>query len=128
MQSPRDIKKRIKSVSNTAQITKAMEAVSATKMRKSQAFALQARPYAVASLDMMKNLIARMPVLPSSSAGLGQSSALPPLLAEREVKVSALIIITSDKGLAGSFNSGVIKKAEGWLENKKKKKEKKNRK
>lgn len=106
MESPRDIKKRIKSVSNTAQITKAMEAVSATKMRKSQSFALAARPYAVASLEMMKNLI-------------GRTSSLPPLLLSREVKKTALLIVTSDKGLAGAFNAAVIKKAEAWVEKRK---------
>ena len=107
MQSPRDIKKRIKSVSNTAQITKAMEAVSATKMRKSQEFALAARPYAVASLEMLKNLITRIPVLPS-------------LFQPREVKASALLVVASDKGLAGAFNSSVMRKAENWIEARKK--------
>ncbi len=107
MESSRDIKKRIKSVSNTAQITKAMEAVSATKMRKSQEFALAARPYAAASLEMMKNLLAR-------------TASLPSLLATRPIKNSALLVVTSDKGLAGAFNSGVIKKAEVWIEAKKK--------
>jgi len=102
MESPRDIKKRIKSVSNTAQITRAMEAVSATKMRKSQEFALSARPYAVASLEMLKNLIVR-------------TSSLPPLLLSREVKKTALLVVTSDKGLAGAFNASVIKKAEAWI-------------
>ncbi len=102
MASARDLKNRIKSVGNISQITKAMEAVSATKMRKSQQFAINARPYAVASLEMMQNLLSRV-------------SVLPPLLTARPVKTSALLIVTSDKGLAGAFNSSVIRKAEGWI-------------
>lgn len=106
MPSTKAIKQRIKSTKNTAQITKAMEVVSATKMRKAQEFALSARPFALASLEMLENLIKRTPVLP-------------PLLQKREVKNSLLLVVTSDKGLAGSFNTSVIKKAEQWVESKK---------
>lgn len=106
MSSTKSIKQRIRSVKNTAQITKAMETVSATKMRKAQELAIRARPYAVASLEVMKNLLAR-------------SVSLPPLLQKREIKKSVLLVITSDKGLAGAFNSNVLKKAEAWIENKK---------
>lgn len=106
MSSTKLIKQRIKSTKSTAQITKAMEVVSATKMRKSQGFALRARPYAVASLEVLHNLLSRTPVLPL-------------LLQAREVKHAALLVITSDKGLAGAFNANVIKKAEQWIENKK---------
>lgn len=93
------IKQRIKSVKNTAQITKAMEVVSATKMRRSQECALRARPYAAAALEMLKNVLLR-------------TSALPPLLRERLVRTSALLVVTSDKGLAGAFNANVLHKAE----------------
>lgn len=93
------IKQRIKSVKNTAQITKAMEVVSATKMRRSQECALRARPYAVAALEMLKNVLLR-------------TSVLPPLLRERPVRTSALLVVTSDKGLAGAFNANVLRKAE----------------
>lgn len=103
MPSIKTIKQRIKSVKNTAQITKAMEVVSANKMRKSQEFAIRARPFAVASLEMLKNLLTRTP-------------ELPPLLKEREIKKSLLAVITSDKGLAGAFNANVIKKAENWIQ------------
>lgn len=99
MTSTKSIKQRIKSVKNTAQITKAMEVVSATKMRKSQEFALRARPYAAAALEMMQNLLSRTP-------------ALPPLLWSRPVQKSALLVVTSDKGLAGAFNANVLRKAE----------------
>ncbi|MDP3794636.1 MAG: ATP synthase F1 subunit gamma [bacterium] len=104
MASTKAVKQRIRSVKNTAQITKAMEVVSATKMRRSQGFALAARPYAVASLEMMENLLERTP-----------EELIPPLLTERKVQNSLLLVITSDKGLAGAFNANVLKKAESWI-------------
>lgn len=103
MPSTKAIKQRIKSVKNTSQITKAMEVVSATKMRRSQQFALSARPYAVASLELAQNLLLRTP-------------QLPPILQEREIKSKLLLVITSDKGLAGSFNANVVKKAEAQID------------
>ena len=109
MPSTKAIKQRIKSVKNTSQITKAMEVVSATKMRKAQEFAIRARPYAVASLEMMQNLSARTP------AGL-----LPPILTPRPVAKSALLVVTSDKGLAGAFSANILKKTEAWITEKKK--------
>ena len=102
MPSAKHIKQRIKSVKNTAQITKAMEVVSATKMRKSQEFALRARPYAAAALELLKNLLSR-------------TRNLPPLLRTRPVKKTALLVVTSDKGLAGAFNANVFRKAETRL-------------
>lgn len=104
MPSTKLIKQRIRSVKNTSQITKAMEVVSATKMRKSQAFALGARPYALASLEMMHNLLARTP-----------ANQLPPILSPREVTTSCLLVITSDKGLAGAFNGNVLKKSDAKI-------------
>lgn len=101
----KSIKQRIRSVKNISQITKAMEMVSAAKMRRSQEFAIRARPYAIASLEMLKNLLSRTP-----------SEVLPPLLKPREVKTSALLVITSDKGLVGAFNANVIRKAEAYLD------------
>ena len=105
MPSTKEIKRRIKSVKNTSQITKAMEVVSATKMRKSQSFALASRPYAVASLEMLSNLLER-------------TSLSPPLLRKRTIKNSALLVVTSDKGLAGAFNANVLRTAEMWLDSK----------
>jgi len=101
MPSIKTIKQRIKSVKSTSQITKAMEVVSATKMRRSQEFALRARPYAVASLELLHNLLQRSPVRPT-------------LLKSRPVKRSALLVVTSDKGLAGAFNANVLRHAEEW--------------
>ena len=99
MPSVKSIKQRIKSVKNTRQITKAMEVVSATKMRKSQQFAIEGRPYALAAMEMLGNVLARI-------------RYRPPLLRKREVKRAALVVVTSDKGLAGAFNSNVLRRAE----------------
>lgn len=83
-------------------VTRAMEAVSAVKMRKSQERALSGRAYAAAALSVMERL--------SGTADLSRH----PLMQQREGK-TALIVITSDKGLAGSLNSGVIRKAENTV-------------
>lgn len=106
MASTKAIKQRIKSTKSTAQITKAMEVVSATKMRKSQDFALRARPYAMASLEMLQNLLSRTPELPL-------------LLQTRPIKNSLLLVVSSDKGLAGAFNANALKRAEQWVATKK---------
>ena len=102
MPSTKSVKQRIRSVRNTAQITKAMEVVSATKMRRSQESALRARPYAVASLELMKNLLQRTPKVPE-------------LFQPREIASRCLVVVTSDKGLAGAFNANVLRKAEVWM-------------
>ncbi len=103
MASSRDIKKRIKGVKNTVQITKAIGAVSTVKMRKSQTAALAARPYAMRAFELLQNLLARSPQKPT-------------FFEDREVKKSLLLVVTSDKGLAGAFNANVLKKAEMWIE------------
>ena len=103
MESLQQIKGRIKSVKNINQITKAMELVAATKMRKSQEIALASRPYAFTALDFLATL--------SKLDGV----TLPPLLTAREVKRRAVILVTSDKGLAGSFNSNVIRAFEKFV-------------
>ena len=103
MESPQNIKKRLKSVNNIGQITKAMELVSATKMRKSQQIALDSRPYAFAALDLLANV------------SLIQKE-LPELLKQRKnVKKVLFVLVASDKGLAGSFNSSVFKKFEAHM-------------
>jgi len=113
MESPQNIKKRLKSVSNIGQITKAMELVSATKMRKSQQIALDSRPYAFAAME----LLAKLTVLENI-----KKEELPPLFEVRKKgNPSAssgqnlrvlFVLIASDKGLAGAFNSSVFKKLE----------------
>lgn len=102
MSSVKSIQQRIKSVKNTRQITKAMEAVSATKMRRAQRSALDGRPYALAALEMLGNVIQK-------------TEYRPELLAEREVDRAVLVVITSDKGLAGALNASVLRKAEAWI-------------
>ena len=107
MESLQNIKRRAKSVKNIGQITKAMELVAATKMRRSQEIALASRPYAFASLDFLANL-SRL-----------ETASIPPLLQKREIKKTALVLVTSDKGLAGSFNSAVIRDFEKFLKQEK---------
>jgi F-type H+-transporting ATPase subunit gamma len=97
MPSTRDIRRRIKSVKNTAQITKAMQMVASAKMRKAQQAALAGRPYA----KLMNN------VLSAVSAGAGDFSN--PLLEVREIKKRALIIVSTDKGLCGGLNTNLLR-------------------
>jgi F-type H+-transporting ATPase subunit gamma len=99
MESPQNLKKRLKSVNNIGQITKAMELVSATKMRKSQQIALDSRPYSFAALDLLATI-----------SNLDRK--LPPLFEKRKIKKVLFVLVTSDKGLAGAFNSSVFKKFE----------------
>ncbi len=99
MPSTRDIRRRIKSVKNTAQITKAMQMVASAKMRKAQQAAISGRPYA----KLMNN------VLSAVSEGAGDFSN--PLLEVREVKKRALIIISTDKGLCGGLNTNLLREA-----------------
>ncbi|MDB6094174.1 MAG: synthase gamma subunit [Verrucomicrobia bacterium] len=97
MPSTRDIRRRIKSVKNTRQITKAMELVAASKMKKAQQAALAGRPYAELMAQMLAALADRV------------EESLHPFLAKREVKTRGIILITSDKGLCGPLNSNVLK-------------------
>lgn len=103
MESLQNIKRRAKSVKNIGQITKAMELVAATKMRRSQEIALASRPYAYAALELLANL-SKM-----------EDVKLPTLFERREVKKIAVVVVTSDKGLAGAFNAGIIKAFDKFL-------------
>lgn len=100
----KDIKTKIKATERMNKVTRAMEAVSAVKMRKTQAAALSGRPYARAAVAILSRLSATRHI------------AGHPLAEHRDVKKVALVIITSDKGLAGALNSGVLKKAVEALE------------
>jgi F-type H+-transporting ATPase subunit gamma len=95
----RAIKQRISSVENTAKVTRAMELVAASKMRRAQDRALAARPYATQMRAVLSQL--------SGYAASGGDEAIHPLLAQREVKNFALIHITSDRGLAGGLNANM---------------------
>ena len=95
----KDIKTKIKATERMHKVTRAMEAVSAVKMRKTQAAALEGRAYARAALSLLTRLAGTRHV---KEHPLGQ---------EREGNKLALVVITSDKGLAGALNSGVLKRA-----------------
>ena len=97
MASTRDIRRRIKSVKNTRQITKAMELVAASKMKKAQAAALAGRPYAELMAQMLAALASRV------------EESQHPFLAKREVRTRGIILITSDNGLCGPLNTNVFK-------------------
>ena len=95
----RDIRRRIKSVKNTSQITKAMQMVAASKMRKAQMRALSGRPYA----EELAKILAAL-------AQAGGSEELHPLLQERkEVKRELVLVITTDKGLCGALNTNLLR-------------------
>lgn len=112
MESLQSLKRRLRGVQNIGKITKAMELVAATKMRKSQEIALASRPYAFAALELLATLSQMKDV------------SLPPLLQPREINhtkarsrgtaATAVVLVTSDKGLAGAFNSSVIRVFEKW--------------
>ena len=104
-ESVQNLKKRLKSVANINKITKAMELVAATKMRRSQEIALASRPYAFAALDLLANLT----LLPALSGVEGEK---PELLKQRKVKKVLFVLVASDKGLAGAFNSALFRKFE----------------
>src|SRR6204780_3824988 len=108
-----DIRRRIRSVINTRQITKAMKVVSAAKLRRAQERALAARPYAQMLTNVLKSLVARAEIYDPET---GEPKH--PLLAQREEKNILLIIVTGDKGLAGAFNANITKAAARFLESK----------
>lgn len=99
MPSTRDIRRRIKSVKNTAQITKAMQMVASAKMRRAQQAALAGRPYATLMNE----------VLAAATAGAGEFQH--PLTERREVRKRALILISTDKGLCGALNTNLLREA-----------------
>jgi len=104
MASTRDIRRRIKSVKNTAQITKAMQMVASSKMRKAQQAALAGRPYAT----LMNTVLANV----SQHAGDFKH----PLMEAREnPRRIEVVLLTSDRGLCGGFNSNIIRRAQRFL-------------
>ena len=97
------IRKRISSVRNTQQITKAMKMVSAAKLRRAQEAAVAARPYAEKMTELLKNVSARV------------SSTAHPLLTAREEKKILLVLFTSDRGLCGGYNANLVRAAEAFI-------------
>src|SRR5205085_1345392 len=102
MANTQDIRRRIKSIRNTAQITKAMQMVAASKMRRAQQHALAGRPYAALMNKVLVSLQKRT------------DPTLHPLLEIREVKKELVLIISTDKGLAGSLNTNLLREASNF--------------
>jgi len=103
MANLRDIRKRIASVKSTQQITKAMQMVAASKLKRAQEGVVAARPYAIKMNDVLASLVLR------TEAGKH------PLLQRREEKNVEVIVITSDRGLCGGYNHNVIKDSENFI-------------
>jgi F-type H+-transporting ATPase subunit gamma len=99
MPSTRDIRRRIKSVKNTAQITKAMQMVAASKMRKAQQAALAGRPYATLMNEVLSQVSAEA------------RDVTHPLMEKRDERNRCVIIVSTDKGLCGSLNSNLMREA-----------------
>jgi F-type H+-transporting ATPase subunit gamma len=108
-----DIRRRIRSVTNTRQITKAMKMVSAAKLRRAQDRALAARPYAQMLTNVLKSLVSRAEIYDPETG-----EPRHPLLAQREEHNVLLLVVTGDKGLAGAFNTNILKAAMRFLASK----------
>ena len=98
MPNTRDIRRRIKSVKNTMQITKAMQMVAASKMKKAQDHAVAGRPYALLLADILASL-----------GGMDLTSSNLPLFQKREVKNRGILVVSADKGLCGALNSNLFR-------------------
>ena len=103
-----DLRRRIRSVKNTEQITKAMKMVSAAKLRRAQERVIAARPYA----NLMREMLADI----AAAAQSGRARVESPWLAVREMKRVDLIFFSSDTGLAGAFNSNLLKASQKFFQ------------
>jgi len=103
MPSTRDIRRRIKGVKNIKQVTRAMNMIAAARLRRAQGKAESARPYAERLAQILQDVQA------------GGGNAKHPLLVKREVRRVGLLLITSDRGLCGAFNSNVVREASQFL-------------
>ena len=101
MATLRDIQRRIRSVQSTQKITRAMKLVAAAKLRRAQERIVSARPYASKMAELLGNLV----------SGQGSDGAAHPLLEQREGPRRQVVIITADKGLAGAFNSNILRRS-----------------
>ncbi len=106
-----DLRRRIRSVKNTRQITKAMKMVSAAKLRRAQERAMQARPYAQMISNVLESLMRRADLLDEVTGEVKN-----PLLMEREEKNVLLLVVAGDKGFAGGFNSNIGKAAQRFID------------
>jgi F-type H+-transporting ATPase subunit gamma len=102
-----DIRRRVRSVRNTQQITKAMKMVSAAKLRRAQERALAARPYAAMLQQMLANV--------AEAASQSPDAGAHPLLAVRPEKRVLVVVVTADRGLAGGFNANLLKLAQRFV-------------
>jgi F-type H+-transporting ATPase subunit gamma len=108
MPNLRDIRRRIRSVQNTQQITKAMKMVAAAKLRRSQENMIAARPYAAKMLEVLNSLATRA------------DQTLHPLLSVRPERTVRVVVVTADRGLCGAFNTNILRLATAFLREKEK--------
>lgn len=108
MPSPREIRRRIRSVRNMSQITRAMEMVAASKMRRAQDRVAAGRPYSERLREVLADL--------SSQVGPEEINKFP-LLTQREIKKTALLVMTPDRGLSGPLNSNLFRRTAQYLRN-----------
>ncbi len=106
-----DLRRRIRSVKNTRQITKAMKMVSAAKLRRAQEHAMHARPYAQMLTNVLESLVRRTDLYNDSTGDI-----MNPLLVEREEKNVLVVVVAGDKGFAGAFNSNIMKAAQSFID------------
>ena len=106
-----DIRRRIRSVKNTQQVTKAMKMISAVKLRKSQERLVALRPYAGKMLDVVRRVVGRI----KGNAEIVPGPAAQAFLEPREEKRIRVVLVASDKGLCGGFNANVFKAAQAFL-------------
>lgn len=107
-----DIRRRLRSVRNTQQITRAMKMVSAAKLRRAQDRVLAARPYAELIREVLTNIVVRVE---AERRAKGEEGPLHPLLARRPEQRVLALVVTGDKGLAGAFNTNVLRAAQNFL-------------
>jgi len=105
-----DLRRRIRSIKNMRQITKAMKMVSAAKLRRAQERAMAARPYARMITSVLESLTRRVDIYDPETGNLRH-----PLFATREEKRVLLVVISGDKGFAGAFNSNILKAAISFI-------------
>ena len=104
MPSTRDIRRRIRGVKNIRQVTKAMNMIAAARLRRAQVKAEAARPYAERLSAILQDVFA------------SGASARHPLLAQRQIKRVGLVVVSSDRGLCGAFNAGILREAGRFVE------------
>jgi F-type H+-transporting ATPase subunit gamma len=105
MATLRDLRKRVRAVKNTQKITKAMKMVAASKLRRAQNAITEARPYALKMEELLQDLVSRV------------DTTQHPLLATRVPRRVELVVMTSNRGLCGSFNTNITRTADRWLAN-----------